>query len=183
MNTVPDQHERELARAALAVPPTPAEAGRRRDAAVERLRAAREALATEVGGVSAIEALRDDRWSVMHVLTHLGADGGGHFGPVYDMLEHGVRELEPYETREERFAAATEAALEVIDGDIAFAAGLAEEQLLLHARKPDGEHYVVGYVEAAAEHLEAHVAQLRRIKERLAAIRERRQAATAAAGG
>jgi hypothetical protein len=182
MNTVPAEHDRDLARAALRPAPSGDEAVRRRDDAVRRMRAAREALASEIAGVAAIEALRDDQWSIVHVLAHLGADGGGHFSPVYDMLERGMRELPAFETRDERFTAAIESALERIDEDIAFAVGLGADQLLLRAPKQGADHYVLGYVEAAAEHVEAHVAQLRGIRRHLAEVRERRQAAGSAAG-
>jgi hypothetical protein len=180
LTTVPAEHERELAEARAAAR-APAVAAGRRDDAVRRMRGARVALSSEIAGVAAIEALRDDQWSIVHVLNHLGADGGGHFSPVYDMLDRGLRELPAYETRDERFAAATEAALSRIDADIAFAAGLSADQLTMRARKGEAEHDVIGYVEAAAAHLEAHLAQLRLIKGHLAVVRKQRQAATSPA--
>jgi hypothetical protein len=176
MKTKPDEHERALDAAALPAAPTRDETLARRDAAVTRLRAAREDLASEISGVGAIESLRDDRWSIMHVLGHLGGDGGGHFAPVYDIVERGVRELPPFDTRDGRFADAIQTALGEIDRAIAFATALSVDQLLLHARRRDRDHYVVGFVEAAADHVEAHVRQLRAIRAHLAEIRERRQA-------
>jgi hypothetical protein len=176
MRTVPAEHERALDVAALPAAPTRDEALARRDAAIARLRGAREHLAAEIGGVSAIESLRDDHWSIMHVLGHLGGDGGGHFAPVYDIVERGVRELPPFETRDGRFAEAIETALGEVDRTIEFAAGLSPEQLVLRARRRGRDHYVLGFVEASADHIEAHVAQLRAIRAHLAAVRERRQA-------
>lgn len=173
---VPAEDERQIGAAAVS-PPEPADALRRRDEALRRMRDARSRLAEAVAGIAGIEALRDDQWSIVHILKHLGADGGGHFSPVYDMIDQGQRELEPYETRDERYANAVEAALREVDEAIAFAEGLSAEQLLMHAARDGREHYVIGFVEAAAAHLDEHLEQLHAITAGLADARERRRAA------
>src|SRR5262245_32942931 len=157
----PTEHSRQLNAALPEAIPDPRTIAARRDAALARMRGAREAIASEIATVKGIEALRDDAWSTMHVLAHLAGDGGGHFTPAYDMLLRGVTELEPYETRDERFANATRGALERIDGAIAFTAALTPEQLSRSARKDGYDRYVVTYVEREADHFEAHLAQLR----------------------
>jgi hypothetical protein len=179
IHTIPEAHERELDAAALSTVPDAATAVRLRDDAVRRMREARAALAAEIAGVSGIEVSRDDEWSVMHVLAHIGKDNGGHFTHVYDVLERSLTELEPFEDRDELLRRARVAALEQIDRTIAFAAGLGGEQLLKHARRGGRDHYVLGFVELAADHLEEHLAQLREMKGSLASAKERRAAANA----
>ena len=170
--TDPVQHELQLRPSAVAGEP-----GARRAAALSLLRASREAFAAEAGAINGIEALRDDQWSVMHVLKHLGADGGGHFAPVYEMVRSGRTELDPYENRDDRLHHAVTGALEEIDATIAFTAGLTAGQLARTARRGDVTVGVIGAVEAAAAHLEEHLVQLRAIRSRLAEAKERRQAA------
>jgi hypothetical protein len=177
VTTVPREHEQQLAAAART--PDPRTVLARRDAAVARLRAARRELAAEIADIAAIEVFRETEWSLVHILTHLGADGGGHFAPVFAILDDGVRELPPFETRETKVAEGTAAAFAAIDRDIAFAEGLSEEQLLRHALRGGRPHYVIGFVEATADHVAGHVAQMRGIKRRLAEARERRQAVAA----
>jgi hypothetical protein len=177
VTTDPREHEDQLAAAAATPEPTTVLA--RRDAAVARMRAARRALASEIEDIAAIEVFRETEWSLVHILTHLGADGGGHFAPVFSMLDDGVRELPPFETRETKVKEGTAAAFESVDRDISFAEGLGRDQLLRHALRGGRPHYVIGFVEATADHLEGHVAQMRAIKRRLAEARERRQAVAA----
>lgn len=178
MSTSPREHDLQLAAAVLGTL-DPALVEHRREEAVQRMRAAREALKIEISGVEPIEALRDDQWSIIHVLTHLGADGGGHFSPVYDMLQRGVRELDPYEKRQERFRSARLAAFEEMDDAIAFSSGLEKDQLAMHARKGGREHYVIEFLEATAAHFEDHLVQLRSIRRHLAEVRERRKTVVA----
>jgi hypothetical protein len=177
VHTVPAEHERQIGRAALAEIPDPMTVIARRDAAVARMRAAREALAAEIAGVQGIETSRGDAWSIMHVLAHVGKDNGGHFTHVYDVLERGMTELEPFEDRDKLLRRATAKALEDIDRAIAFATGLSRDDLVRHAHKRGRDHYVIGFVEVSADHLEEHLAQLREMRRVLADARERRVAA------
>jgi hypothetical protein len=175
----PGGHAREVNAGTPEPVPDPATVVARRDAALARMREARAAIAAEIATVAGIEALRDDAWSVMHVLAHLAGDGGGHFTPAYDMLLRGVRELEAPENREERYAAASNGALRRLDDSIAFAARLSGEQLMKSARKDGRERYVIGYVEREADHFEDHLMQLRDAKARIARVKAQRQAVAA----
>lgn len=178
LDTVPEEHDDDLAGAAASSPPDPSTVLARRDAAVARLCAARAVLEDEIAEVRTSELFSETGWSVMHVLAHLGADGGGHFAPVFDIVR-GARELEPYRSRDDKFQDSKKAALEALDADIAFAEGLARDELLKHARKGSRPHYVIGFIEETADHVEGHLGQLRAIKAKLHELRQHRQASAA----
>ena len=141
----------------------------RRDAAVARLRAAREALAGELETVTPAEAFAGDEWSALHVLWHFAA-GHTHL-ELARLIAGGEAELPPERDAAAELRAAADGVLRQIDEWIAFSESLTPEQLVTHARRGNRDYYVVGMVESTAEHTLDHLDHIRQIRERVRTIR------------
>ena len=157
--TDPRDHRAQLASLGEA-PRDPQAAAERRDRTVADLRLTRERLEHALSGVTGFASLRNDQWSIVHVLGHLAGGSGGHFQPVYDIVLHGVTELQPFVTRDQRLQDATEVAFGELDGCIEFALRLTPQQLMLHASMDGRETSVIQFIECAAQHFRQHVDQI-----------------------
>ena len=138
----------------------------RRAAALVTLRQAREELLAELENVTPALAFRSDKWSIMHVLWHLGARGS-HIQPAKDIVDHGAKEVPTIPKREERIAEGIRLTLGEIDDAIAFTERCSVEQLAMHAKRVNRSVYVIGIIEGTAEHFVDHLGQIRELKREL----------------
>jgi hypothetical protein len=138
----------------------------RRDAALQTLRETREDLVAELANVTPALAFRADKWSIMHILWHLGARGS-HIQPAKDIVEKGVTEVSSIPKREERVAEGIRLTLGEIDDAIAFTEQRSAAELAMHAKRVNRDVYVVGIIEGTAEHFVDHLEQIRELKREL----------------
>jgi hypothetical protein len=143
----------------------PDDVERRRDEAVERMRAARTELVRVMAGTDPGAAFDLEEWAPMHILWHL-ASGHTHMDAARQIVEQNATELPLRDTRAE-YDAAYARVLANIDDWIRWSSGFRRDQLVTHARKGNREYYVVGMVESTAEHVTDHVEQLKETKARL----------------
>jgi hypothetical protein len=137
---------------------------RRRDEAVDRIRAAREELVRVVADVHGGEAFEGEVWSAMHVMWHLAGDHT-HLEDARRIVD-GAASLPPRDAEAE-YRSALQRTLRNIDEWIAYSSELDRDRLTVHARRGNREYYVVGMIESTAEHLIDHVDHIRQIKERV----------------
>lgn len=163
----PEGHERrvrvmsELHRAG-----EPAELEERRRWAVDTMRRARADLERELSNVTPALAFKGDRWSVMHVLWHLGARGS-HMEPARAIVELGATEVRAVPKREDRLTQGIRLTMSEIDEAVAFAERCTVDQLAMKAKRVNRDVYVIGIIEGTAEHFDDHLNQIRDLKREL----------------
>jgi hypothetical protein len=139
---------------------------RRRDEAVERLRAARADVLRELADVSPELAFAGQVWSPLTLMWHL-ASGDLHMEPARAIVEDGVSELADRDESGELEQAIAHV-VRNIDEAIAYSSRLGAEELTAHARRMNRDYYVIGFIETTVEHLLDHIDHIRQIKKRLA---------------